>query len=343
MPTRRRRNSLLGAVLLAAHALGQAPAKPPAPPEYPYDLVPVDAIYGHLSEGAFSEPVGVCFDAEARELLVADSKNGLIGIYNSELTPVFAFGGPATLVEPLKVRALPGGNICVLDALQTELRRFTYRGDALPGLRFLHEPSPGATPEAVRIHSFEIAADGRWFIGAQEKDAGRLFTFDRDGKFVRELEVSKKAGSFRSIVDMALSREGRLAVVDQACVPAIHVYEPDGTLSAAFGAHDVGLQDFTAPIAVAFDEEGYLYAVDLLKHDVKIFTVKGDFLGHFGGWTSTPTRGRGPGELLYPVDIACAPGGRIFVAERYGQRVQVFERRAKPAPKLAAAPAVPAR
>ena len=91
--------------------------------------------------------------------------------------------------------------------------------------------------------------------------------------------------------------------------------------------------DFTAAAAVAFDEQGFLYAVDLLKHDVKVFTVHGEFVARFGGWFSPETRGRSPGELLYPTDIAVDPAGPIYVAERYGQRVQVFQREPLPAPQ----------
>jgi len=334
MPTARRRSSLAAVLLLLAASLAEAQSSKPAapPPEYPYELVPVDAIYGHLSEGRFQEPLGLGFDAAAQELLVADSKNGLIGIYNKELTPVFAFGGPALLVEPQKVEVLQDGSICVLDALQTELRRFTYRGDKLPSFTFSC-PAASGTLEPVRVRAFAHAANGSWFIAAQGNDTSRLLRFDAQRNFVDELAPSKKAGSYHSIVDIALSPQGRLAVADQSTIPVVHVYDPDGTLVAAFGAHDVGLQDFTTPIAMTFDSEGYLYVVDLLRHDVKVYTSKGEFLGRFGGWNDPKTRGRAPGEMLYPSGIVCAPDGRIFVSERFGGRVQCFERRAKPKPQ----------
>lgn len=345
MPTARRRSSLAAALFLLAGSLAAAQSSkppPPPPPEYPYELVPVDAIYGHLSEGRFQEPLGLGYDAAAGELLVADSKNSLIGIYNRELTPVFAFGGPALLVEPQKVEVLQDSSICVLDALQTELRRFTYRGDKLPSFAF-SAPSASGTNEPVRIRAFAHGAGGNWYIAAQGNDTSRLLRFDAERKFIDELAPSKKAGSYHSIVDIALSPQGRLAVADQSTIPVVHVYDPDGTLVAAFGAHDVGMQDFTTPIALTFDSEGFLYVVDLLRHDVKVYTAKGDFLGRFGGWNDPKTRGRAPGEMLYPSGIACAPDGRIFVSERFGGRVQCFERRAKPKPQKPAAPPAPAR
>ncbi len=326
---RTRRSSALAAALCVLQV-----AAPKAPePRYPYELVPIDAIYGHLSEGRFQEPVGLCFEPTARELYVADSKNGLIGIYNTEQTPLFAFGGPALLVEPRVVQALSDGTILVLDALQTEVRCFNYRGETRAPVTFVRPDAAPDSSEAVHVKTFVRASDGSWFVADQRPDGDHLLCFDREGKFVRELKASKKAGQYHSIADLALSPSGKLAVIDQQCTPAIHVYDPRGELIAAFGVRDVGLKDFTAPIAVGFDEEEFLYAVDLLKHDVKIFTVKGEYLERFGGWNTPETRGRAPGEMLYPTDIAIAPGSLLYVAERFGGRVQVFTRKLKPEPK----------
>lgn len=340
--TRARRSSSLAVAALCAL---QAPAPKPAEPTYPWELQPLDAIYGHLSEGRFQEPVGVFFEPGAHELYVADSKNGLIGIFNQERTPLFAFGGPALLVEPHALQVLPDGTIFVLDALQTELRCFNYRGEIRAPLSFAR---PGAGPdssEPVHLKAFVRAPDGRWFVADQEKQGDHLLLFDRERKFVRELAPSKKAGEYHAISDLALSPSGKLAVVDQQGTPAIHVYDARGELLAAFGVRDVGLKDFTAPIAIGFDEQEFLYAVDLLKHDVKIFTVKGEYLERFGGWNTPETRGRAPGEMLYPTDIAIAPGGDVYVSERFGGRVQVFTRKPKPEPKPrpGAAPGAPRR
>ncbi len=88
----------------------------------------------------------------------------------------------------------------------------------------------------------------------------------------------------------------------------------------------------TAPSAVAWDEKGFLYGLDLLRHDVKVFTAKGEFVYHFGGWSTPETRGRAPGEMLYPMDLCVDPEGPIYVAERFGGRVQAFTRKLKPEP-----------
>ncbi|MBK7876249.1 MAG: hypothetical protein IPJ77_10910 [Planctomycetes bacterium] len=348
------------------------------PPTYPWETEPLDAIYGHLAEGAFQEPIGVFFEPKARELYVADSRNGLIGIFDEGRIPVFTFGGPSKLVEPRAVVATAEGNLYVLDAQQSELHAFNYRGEPQTPLRFVRPPrdvkppkttgafplkpvaqDPKAPPRTgrvttpakpeepkpvgayLRIGAFSRDAGGRWYVG--DLDEGRVIVYDKELRFLRELEASKRAVSFHTPVDIAVSSTGLVAVADMQGTPALHVYDADGRLLSAFGERDIGLMNFTAPAAVAWDEQGFLYALDLLRHDVKVFTAKGEFVHHFGGWSTPETRGRAPGELLYPADIAIDPKGPIYIAERFGQRVQAFVRKPKPEPeKRAGAPAAAA-
>jgi DNA-binding beta-propeller fold protein YncE len=114
-----------GVVLLASGSSAVLQAEEP-PRSFEYELVPVDAIWGHLVRGRFREPTGVFFEPVARELYVVDSKNGLIGIYNDEGTPLFAFGGAPLLVDPKTVAVRADGEILVLDNDQTRIKVFSY-------------------------------------------------------------------------------------------------------------------------------------------------------------------------------------------------------------------------
>lgn len=341
---------LAGVAVFAARASAQSSRSTPervVPPSFPWTVEPLDALYGHLTEGGFQEPIGVWFEPKARELYVADSRNGLIGIFDDERIPVFAFGGAAQLVEPKAVLATDDGAIYVLDAQQFELRAFTYRGEPKPALRFARPPRAVKEPKAgkpsevpakeakpagafLRIGAFARDAKGRWIVG--DLDEGRVLVYDATLSFEQELEPSARAKRFQTTADIAVSPAGLVAVADMQTTPAIHVFGADGKLMAAFGERDIGLMNFTAPIAVTFDEQGFLYGVDLLRHDVKVFTAKGEFVHHFGGWSTPETRGHAPGEMLYPTDIAIDPKGPIYVAERFGQRVQAFARKPKVEP-----------
>lgn len=299
-----------------------------APPPYPWNIEAQDAIYGHLSEGEFREPIGVFFEPTARELYVADSKNSRIGIFSADCIPVFSFGGAAVMLEPKSVLVDDQGTIHVLDAVRTELRRFNYRGEDAEPLSFTRPAPDGGVSEPLAIAAVTREPQGRWIVA--ERDSNRVWIFAADGAVVAELAPPIGKQSFGSVSDVAVSNTGLIAVCDQQGAPAVHVYDAKGSMLAAFGGRDIGIDNFTAPIAVEFDENGFLYAVDMLRHDVKIFTPAGQFVARFGGWFSPQTRGRAPGELLYPSDIAIAPGGSIYVAERFGQRVQLFVRKPLP-------------
>jgi DNA-binding beta-propeller fold protein YncE len=310
---------------------GSPPRRAATTPVYPYEIAPQDALWGHLSEGLFREPMAVCFEPTARELYVADSKNSRIGIFDEHGTPLFTFGGSALLLEPKSIEVDPDGTIYALDSASAELRRFSYRGEFETTLAFERPGKEGEPALQVAIATFAHRSGGNWVV--LDRDRADVLLYDSERKFVRVLPPPPGFERLPSPSDVALSPEGLIAVCDQRADPALHVFDAEGRPVASFGGRDVALSDFTAPVSIAFDDEGFLYAVDMLRHDIKIYTTAGVFLQHFGGWFSPETRGRAPGEMLYPVDVCVAPaGGPVYVAERFGQRVQVFERKPRTTP-----------
>jgi len=312
--------ALLSSSLVVQREL-QDPVREDEGPGYPYRILPVDIISGHLMEGEFREPGGVFFDPTERELYVSDMKNGLIGIFNDSGIPLYAFGGGEQLVEPTVVVARPNGTIYVLDNDRTEIKAFDYRGGPLDPIRFVEEGG-----EPLRIEAFVIDADGRWIVA--DSASQRVFVFDAERKREFVLPREDDVGSFESIAGVAVSAEGRIAVIDRRATP-VQVFDRRGYFVSGFGRRDIGMENFTSPRAVAFDEDEYIFVVDMLRHDVKIFNLQGEFQGLFGGWFGPETRGRAPGEMLYPTSISIEPGGRVFVAERFGNRVQAFERESR--------------
>lgn len=320
------RAALCVLMLVLCGASSSAQRAPPSqPPErpYPYDVVPVDAIRGHLLEGPFKEPMGVSYDTVADELYVADSKSGLIGIFDPRGAPVFSFGGPAMLVDPQRVEALADGTIVVLDNGDRALKRFNYRGQVLPDLSCDYPAVGGWPAGTARIGAFTFDRAGRLYVADLERP--QVLVYDARHEFVRALRSSPKGAQFRRITALAVSSDGLLAVTDFEATP-VQVIDTQGGLVSAFGRRDIGRDSFTAPFDVDFDEDGFLYVVDMLRHEVKVFDVKGQFLAQFGGWFSANSGGRAPGEMLYPTSLAIAPGGLLYVSERFGMRVQLFKR-----------------
>jgi hypothetical protein len=154
----------------------------------------------------------------------------------------------------------------------------------------------------------------------------RVLHFDAEQELIGVIEPREDGPEFQFISGLAVSKDGFLAVCDMVATP-VQIFDPGGAFLRGFGGRDIARQDFSAPIALAFDAEDFLYAVDLLRHDVKVFDLEGGFQTSFGGRFSPTSGGRLPGEMLYPTSVALDPNGFVYVAERFGQRVQVFERR----------------
>jgi len=76
------------------------------------------------------------------------------------------------------------------------------------------------------------------------------------------------------------------------------------------------------PIALALDADR-LYIADAQDCAVKVFSKDGGFLRSVG------RKGRGPGELSFPSGVFVL-GGRLYVADKFNFRVQVFDPAGEP-------------
>ncbi len=78
------------------------------------------------------------------------------------------------------------------------------------------------------------------------------------------------------------------------------------------------------PVGVSVGPDGNVYIPDTHYHRVMVYSRDGKLIRQWG------TKGKGPGEFIYPTDVAFDSRGRIFVSE-YGEndRVQVFDASAK--------------
>ncbi len=73
------------------------------------------------------------------------------------------------------------------------------------------------------------------------------------------------------------------------------------------------------PVGLSVAPDGRIYVADTHYHRIIVFDPEGEELQRFGSF------GTGPGEFVYPTDIAFGDDGTIFIAE-YGtnDRIQVF-------------------
>ncbi len=140
-----------------------------------------------------------------------------------------------------------------------------------------------------------------------DRDGERLFAFGRRGTGNGEF-------NFPSHITVA---DGRLYVNDTMNF-RIQVFDLDGKFLSSFGKHGDSAGNFAQPKGVGLDSEGHIYVVDALFNRVQIFNADGELLLVFGG------DGGSPGDFWLPSGLLIVED-RIYVADSYNQRVQVFQ------------------
>lgn len=145
----------------------------------------------------------------------------------------------------------------------------------------------------------------------------RILVFDSAGKRLLAFgQRGAEPGAFNYPTHLFL-RAGRLYVNDTMNF-RVQVFDLVGNHLATFGRHGDGSGDFAQPKGLAVDREGHVYVADALFDRVQIFDSDGNYLLGFGG------TGVKAGDFWLPAGLFITDG-RIYVADSYNRRVQVFQ------------------
>jgi DNA-binding beta-propeller fold protein YncE len=161
----------------------------------------------------------------------------------------------------------------------------------------------------------------------------RLFQFDRDGKFVRE--IGKNSYGFMFAAQVRVDPSDNIWVVDQMTNMVIK-FDPQGRLAMLLGrkaesvpvparpaAGDGSGQPsdlFDRPTDVAWDAAGNVFVADGLGNArIAKFDKDGKFVKSWG------KRGTAPGEFANVRSIAVDTQGNVYAADGGNKRVQVFD------------------
>lgn len=145
----------------------------------------------------------------------------------------------------------------------------------------------------------------------------KIAVYDADGSPLLAFGTrGKEPGAFNYPSHLAL-RDDSLYVNDTMNF-RIQSFDLRGNFLSSFGRLGDGSGDFAQPKGVGVDPEGHIYVADALFDRVQVFDPAGRFLLAYGG------QGRNLGEFWLPMGVFF-DGSKIFVADSYNQRVQVFE------------------
>lgn len=240
-------------------------------------------------------------------------------------------------------RALRGASVLLLSAgalvassrahAQSEPMLFPYEETGTDDWGRLPAGRSWGAPTGVKIDR-----DGRslWVLercgdysgpGCAASDLPAVLKFDSSGRLVE----SFGAGMFIFPHGLALDHEGNVYVVDgrgeNGRGHAVYKFSPDGELLLTLGQPGVAGEDqntFNRPSDVAVAPNGDIFVADGhsgMDTNMRIvkYSKEGRFIKQWG------RKGSAPGELDGAHGLAFDSAGRLFVADRENERVQIFD------------------
>src|SRR5437867_12022529 len=163
----------------------------------------------------------------------------------------------------------------------------------------------------------------------------RLFEFDQNGKYVREIGEGLYGFAFAHAV--RVDPQDNIWAVDEGTNMVIK-FNPEGRVMMVLGRRPEAVESvpaaptaagaappaepyvFSRPTDVAWDVAGNIFVSDGYGNSrVAKYDKDGRFLKSVG------TRGSAPGQLNLPHTIAADAKGNIYVGDRSNSRIQVFD------------------
>jgi DNA-binding beta-propeller fold protein YncE len=166
------------------------------------------------------------------------------------------------------------------------------------------------------ISPIGVAVDKNGEIYLSDSMLKRVFVFDREGKYIRQIGspdiFSRPAG-------IAIDNE-RIYVVDTHGHSVFVFSKKDGSFLFSFGKNGSEQGDFNYPTNIFIGNDKHLYITDSMNFRVQIFDRDGNFLSAFG------KLGDSSGNFSKPKGIAVDSEGHIYVADAHFDTVQIFDK-----------------
>ena len=164
----------------------------------------------------------------------------------------------------------------------------------------------GRTPVAGLLLACAAVA----LAGCGRQPAGRPEVVRHFGK------TGRGPGEFLYPRAIDIAADGTLWVIDKT--GRLQRFDAKGRYLGGFAMPDI---ERGKPTGFSVGPDGRLYVADTHYQRVMVYTPAGKLLRRFGSY------GMGPGQFIYPTDVAFAPDGRLFVSEYGGNdRVSIYTR-----------------
>ena len=163
-----------------------------------------------------------------------------------------------------------------------------------------------------------VAVDSQDRVYVFQRQGPPVVVFDQEGNVLASWE--RKDGVPADAHHIHIGPDDTVYLVDRDAHQILK-YSTDGELTGSIGARNrASLQaPFNHPADICVAPSGELFVADGYGNSmVHRFSADGTLIASFGG------PGRDPGEFIVPHSIRVSSDGRVYVADRENNRVQVF-------------------
>ncbi|MBI5407779.1 MAG: SMP-30/gluconolactonase/LRE family protein [Nitrospirae bacterium] len=274
-----------------------------------------DSVYFYEDDDKLSFPSFVFAEPVMEEIYIIDSK-GRIVIYTSDLYPLYSFGKNIGIQSPQGLTVDAEGNLYVTQAETQDIPRprISVFNACMKWVRDIYiegfEGADSFIPYRLTLDKKgHIYVAGTYFPG--------VVVLDDKGKFT-DMISPEEEGRKVKVNNVAMDKAGKIYLVSEEA-GKVYVYNENKKLLFKFGEKGGSTGKLSRPRAVGIDNRnGRLYVVDYMRHTISAYDGEGAYLFEFGGM------GWSEGWFQYPNDIFIDKDGKIFVADMFNNRVQVF-------------------
>lgn len=262
----------------------------------------------------------VTADHHTGEVFVCDPRTNRILIFDQDGFFKFQILGGTEFGGPRDIAVDPDGLLLVLGSRQGRSLPIELDFDG----QFRRElPLTGIEEDLVtpRLNSIALSPDGSRIYLVDDANL-RLWITDRDGVHLDSIDLGASFDADDRI-DVILGQVdvyGDRVLVPIASHGEIRQFDLDGKPVGSIGIKGTGRCELGRPTAAALTDDREVLIVDqqrmlLLRWSTENNRCLGEYIG----------LGAAPGYLYYPFDVALDGRGRLYIAQTYDGRVQVYD------------------
>jgi len=266
------------------------------------------------STHGIARPVAISYEAGAGETCITDARGPAILLVNRRDVATFQTTRFSALSIPLDACVDAQGSIVFLDqdaqgGLRT-IRRLNLHGE--PEDFVVERPDRDWTPTHLII-----CRDGGYLT--LDGDAGTLTSHDaRTGAVIWHRNVTGDESDTLFLGRPCEGPDGNIYLPGGE-LHAVLVFDAQGRYLERFGEFGTGPGKMVFPVACAVGPGDTIVVLDRMRHKVMVHDRTHRLLLEYG------SIGAGPGQLYHPRDITISEDGRLYVAQGFEGRVQVFQ------------------